>query len=82
MSKEQEAENPIGSYVTKCKICGKIHEWELLPIEGYKHLEFRQQLDLYLTDNNKDTVVLTQHMCDKCKFETVQDLVSYTEYPE
>lgn len=58
-------------YETKCRRCGKLKEWFFANSETITWSHFVMAIEDYITSPR-------QMECEKCKKETVQDVVSYT----
>ena len=62
------------SYETKCRRCGSFQEWDTCKIGEVKWETF-----LLAIEGKMQFPELA--MCEHCKKKTVQDVVSYTDYP-
>lgn len=60
-------------YETKCKKCGKIHEWYFMKKSEFSYTKFMEAL----FEKSKYPSI---YDCDKCKTRTFQEVVSYGDF--
>jgi hypothetical protein len=58
---------------TKCRRCGKLHEWHFLSGDDRAMQERLRFIDLL----NERIDTHEVHFCEKCKKNTIHDMVSY-----
>lgn len=58
------------NYETKCRRCGKLHDWWFADKINFDWLKFVGAMNDHLVNPRS-------YKCDDCKKETVQDVVSY-----
>ena len=61
-------------YETKCRRCGALTDWFFSTVDKMEWLDFMKAMVDYIRFPRN-------HHCRKCKKNTVQDVVSYTEHP-
>jgi hypothetical protein len=59
------------AYKTKCRVCGNHTIWHLSPLK-FKYVDLLTSVNDYIREPR-------QMHCDKCKAQTVQDIVQYSE---
>ena len=60
-------------YQTKCRICGRIHDWEFHQIDDPENLGFLGFIKSHLSTPSL-------FVCETCKYQTIHDIVSYNQY--
>ena len=70
MAKEKQIKDSW-EYETKCRRCGKLTEWHFGLKKDIPHARLTEWI-------NSALVTPRMHWCDKCKKDTIQDIVSYT----
>lgn len=68
--------NTLITYETKCRRCGKLHDWVFADKES-----FNITLSQFITAITDKITYPRSDRCLKCKKQTVQDVVSY-DYPD
>ena len=63
-------------YETKCRRCGKIHEWAFLKSYEQTNEESWKNLHTWVWEHMIHPSVCR---CDKCNKSTIQDYIAYTE---
>lgn len=59
------------NYETKCRRCGELTDWHFSTTDRFTFLQFAEAMTDHIQFPRR-------HKCEKCKKETVQDVVSYS----